>query len=338
MNAVSNAVKFTPIGGGGVIMSARLLRDSSPSSVEIQVTDSGRGLLGKTLHELATEVSGSIPLRPTAVRSSGFGIPICILLAELMGGSIELVDREDGPGARFTLTLPTRYVAGPVRARRPSDARVLPYAAITPIILAGPLRVSDAADGGAAAGGGTAMPVVRAVSPPRPPSAHAVVLGPVRRSVARSREHDAAAAASADATASLSEFLPARDFRGTRILAVDDSPANLRFAVFMLKKLGCVAQTCTDGDQVVDAMEAAAASGAPIDVVVMDMHMERMNGDAALAALRASGLHVPVVVSTANATTADAARYRELGFCALLSKPYAHEDMRVALAAALRAN
>ena len=66
MNAVSNAVKFTPIGGGGVIMSARLLRDSSPSSVEIQVTDSGRGLLGKTLHELATEVSGSIPLRPTA--------------------------------------------------------------------------------------------------------------------------------------------------------------------------------------------------------------------------------------------------------------------------------
>jgi hypothetical protein len=38
---------------------------------------------------------------------------------------------------------------------------------------------------------------------------------------------------------------------GTRVLVVDDSPANLRFAVFALKRLGCVTETCADGDQVV---------------------------------------------------------------------------------------
>jgi hypothetical protein len=41
------------------------------------------------------------------------GIPICARLAELMGGSIALEDRADGPGARFTLTLPLDEVAAP---------------------------------------------------------------------------------------------------------------------------------------------------------------------------------------------------------------------------------
>ncbi len=33
------------------------------------------------------------------VRSTGMGIPICVQLAALMGGSLELADRIDGPGA-----------------------------------------------------------------------------------------------------------------------------------------------------------------------------------------------------------------------------------------------
>jgi hypothetical protein len=39
----------------------------------------------------------------------------------------------------------------------------------------------------------------------------------------------------------------------------------------------------------VHAVSAAAASGAPYDVVVMDLYMARMNGDASLASLRAAG-------------------------------------------------
>ena len=65
--------------------------------------------------------------------------------------------------------------------------------------------------------------------------------------------------------------LPARrvDVRGTYVLVVDDSPGNLRFASYMLRRLGCVVATANDGDGVVGATATAVASGTPFDVVVM---------------------------------------------------------------------
>ena len=51
--------------------------------------------------------------------------------------------------------------------------------------------------------------------------------------------------------------------------------ANRRFAAFVLKKLGCTVATATDGDEVVTAVAAAAAAGAPYDLVLMDLVMVR---------------------------------------------------------------
>ena len=95
-------------------------------------------------------------------------------------------------------------------------------------------------------------------------------------------------------------------------------------------------QTCSDGDAVVDAVGTAVAAGAPFDLVLMDLRMERLDGDAALAALRAAGHALPVVLCTAHATAADGDRYRGLGFAALLAKPFSPEQLRDALAAALQ--
>ena len=132
-------------------------------------------------------------------RSSGMGIPICARLAELMGGAIALADRDDGPGARFTLRLPIPDAA--------HEAAAAAAAYTTPA------GAADSREGvprnykGASHGSGGPAPA--AAAPKR--------LGPMR---------------------------------GTRVLAVDDSPANLRFVVFMLKRLGCVVETCADGDEV----------------------------------------------------------------------------------------
>ena len=89
------------------------------------------------------------------------------------------------------------------------------------------------------------------------------------------------------------------------------------------------AQACAE-DEVVPALTAAAAAGAPFDACFMDMHMARMHGDASLA-----GLRIPVIVCTANATSADVQRYRALGFCGYLGKPFTPDQMHEALAAAL---
>jgi CheY-like chemotaxis protein len=88
--------------------------------------------------------------------------------------------------------------------------------------------------------------------------------------------------------------------------------------------------------QVVAAVAAAGVAGAPFDVCVMDMYMERENGDVALAALRAAGhVALPVVLSTANATRADVDRYMALGFASVLGKPFSPEQLHAAISGAI---
>lgn len=280
MNAVSNAQKYSPAtAAGSIAVVARV--DSPAQLLVVEVTDRGPGLRGQTLAQLVTEFGGIDSRnseRRGAIRSSGMGIPICVRIAELMGGSITLADRTDGTGARFTLSLPLK---GAVPATSGCGSR----------------------------GTDTALSRVQLEMSP-----HAT--GP--------RETMAAAV----------------DRRGqgvrgpVRVLAVDDSPANLRFIVFLLKRLGCTVLTCSDGDEVVAAVSAAAAAGAPIHVCIMDLYMERLNGDAALSALRAAGYSLPVLLCTANATNADAERYLAQGFCGLLGKPFTPEQMRSALTSA----
>jgi hypothetical protein len=60
---------------------------------------------------------------------------------------------------------------------------------------------------------------------------------------------------------------------GAHVLVVDDSEANRRFAGFVLRKLGCVVAVVTDGDEVVHAVNAAAAGGSPYDLVLVDLVM-----------------------------------------------------------------
>ena len=74
------------------------------------------------------------------------------------------------------------------------------------------------------------------------------------------------------------------------------------------------------------------ARGAPFDVIFMDLYMERVNGDAALVSLRTAGYVLPVLFCTANATSADAERYRALGFAGLLGKPFTAEQMHAVIA------
>jgi K+-sensing histidine kinase KdpD len=72
MNAVSNAMKYTPAGAhDGIAITARL---DAPGLV-VEVTDCGPGLRGLTLAQLVTEFGGigSESARQGVIRSSGMG-------------------------------------------------------------------------------------------------------------------------------------------------------------------------------------------------------------------------------------------------------------------------
>jgi CheY-like chemotaxis protein len=61
-----------------------------------------------------------------------------------------------------------------------------------------------------------------------------------------------------------------------------------------------------------------------------------MNGDTALAGLRAAGYSVPVAAVTANATLEDVERYKAQGFASVLAKPFSAPQMQALLESVLR--
>jgi signal transduction histidine kinase/AmiR/NasT family two-component response regulator len=128
-----------------------------------------------------------------------------------------------------------------------------------------------------------------------------------------------AAAAEAEAQAAPEPSVLAE--RAPRILVVDDKPANQLVLRIMLEELGCECGFAADGAEGVEAW-----AGAPWDVVLMDVHMPRMDGVDAVRAIRAQEAadgrpHTPIVAVTASVMAHEAEAYRVAGFDDVVAKP-----------------
>jgi PAS domain S-box-containing protein len=100
-NLISNAVKFTPAGG---LVEVSIV--SSNGAVELRVADNGPGIDPEFLpraFERFTQADGSSTRRHGGL---GLGLAIVRHLVELHGGSVKAMNREEGSGAIFTVTLP----------------------------------------------------------------------------------------------------------------------------------------------------------------------------------------------------------------------------------------
>ena len=127
----------------------------------------------------------------------------------------------------------------------------------------------------------------------------------------------------ADTTASL-------DLTGCRVLIVDDNATNRIVAQTLLEAFGCAVTTAEDG---FDALARLRIQR--FDAVLMDIHMPRMDGPAALAAIRAGESGdpaVPVVALTADVMTASVRSLKALGFDGVQPKPIDPEGLVAALA------
>ncbi len=125
------------------------------------------------------------------------------------------------------------------------------------------------------------------------------------------------------------------DFRGRRILVVDDSRVNRKVVQMFLTPFQPVIVEAADGRQALDRLAESA-----FDLVLMDVHMPVMDGVEALKRIRASGeawANVPVIVLTANAMSGDREKYLGLGMDGYVSKPIDQRDLYAVMSTVLEA-
>jgi signal transduction histidine kinase/DNA-binding response OmpR family regulator/HPt (histidine-containing phosphotransfer) domain-containing protein len=106
---------------------------------------------------------------------------------------------------------------------------------------------------------------------------------------------------------------------GLRVLVVDDCGINRDVARRILEREGALVSVCTNGQEAV----ARLRQGPAVDLVLMDMQMPELDGDAATRCIRGElGLaHLPILALTAGALKAEQQRALDAGMDEFITKP-----------------
>ena len=123
---------------------------------------------------------------------------------------------------------------------------------------------------------------------------------------------------------------PADDWRGLRILVAEDNGVNQILIKAMLDQMGHFSDIVANGIEAVRQVQAAH-----YDLVLMDIQMPEMDGEAATRAIRAlpDGVaSIPIIAMTANAMVEDREAYLATGMDDYVSKPINAKLLAAAIA------
>jgi two-component system, cell cycle response regulator DivK len=116
------------------------------------------------------------------------------------------------------------------------------------------------------------------------------------------------------------------------ILIVEDNPANMKLAVFLLQHAGYTVLSATDAES-----GLALAREQHPDLILMDIQLPGMDGLAAIELLKRDEATraIRVIVLTALAMKGDEARIREAGCDGYIAKPMRYQEVLSTVAAQL---
>jgi two-component system cell cycle response regulator DivK len=115
-----------------------------------------------------------------------------------------------------------------------------------------------------------------------------------------------------------------------KVLIVEDNPANLSLATFLLKSAGHTVLCATDAE----AGLTLARAERP-DLILMDIQLPGMDGLEATAQLKRDSATraIPVIALTALAMKGDEERIRAAGCDGYIAKPMAYQEFLATVAA-----
>jgi two-component system response regulator PilR (NtrC family) len=114
------------------------------------------------------------------------------------------------------------------------------------------------------------------------------------------------------------------------VLVVDDEQAMREFLAVLLEKHGHSVITACDGEQ---ALRMVGEQ--PLDLVISDVRMPKVDGIALLAGIRAQHPHLPVILVTAYASSDSTIQAMQLGADDYLTKPFRLDELRLVVEKAL---
>lgn len=165
------------------------------------------------------------------------------------------------------------------------------------------------------------------------------------------RQQDLSTAGEQGSSSSLGARKTTKEFDPNKItiLVVEDNLINQRVLVRQLKKAGCNVNLANDGIEALEFLKTThfykgpktpvqedivgANKGVPLDIVLMDLEMPRMDGLTCVTEIRkmeASGEisgHVPIIAVTANVRDQQVATAKDSGMDDVLSKPFRIPDV-----------
>jgi len=124
---------------------------------------------------------------------------------------------------------------------------------------------------------------------------------------------------------------------GSRVLVVDDNHTNRRILAEVLDLWGMRTVLAESGQAALEALRAAKGRGESFELVLLDVNMPGMDGFMLLETAGRTGdlAGAKILMLSSGGQSGDAARSRDLGVAAYLTKPVRQQELREAILRAL---
>ncbi|MEX2445413.1 MAG: response regulator [Alkalispirochaeta sp.] len=137
-------------------------------------------------------------------------------------------------------------------------------------------------------------------------------------------------------TAARTQEVDTQDFRGARVLLVEDDPLVRRSLERTLQSVGCEVTAVESGDRAIEVFRSEIAHHQQFQLVITDLTMPgRNDGVQLLRRIRELDPLIPAVLSSGALHRRNASSYRDAGFQYVLRKPFGESEVRFALSVAL---